>query len=232
MSKGSQTQRNSDETTDQLVAEHLHANPDFFERHLDLLEGLRVPHPSGSAVSLVERQVGRLQDENRRIKRRLLDLMENARENERTTDRIHLLSLALFDAGSIDEIAITVDDIFRNDFRLDQVALKLFGDGSEEGENLQRISSRDPALAPFSDLMRLRRPDCLVLERETLDFLYGDSASQIRSSVIVPLFGAKDYGLLAIGSVDQQRFQPGMGVLYLQSMGELLGRALGRYLEP
>ena len=46
------------------VAEYLHSHPDFFDRHSDLLMGLKLAHEHGSAaVSLVERQeCGRLTD--------------------------------------------------------------------------------------------------------------------------------------------------------------------------
>jgi len=43
--------------TDEAVAEWLRANPDFFRRNNELLSTLRLPHASGAAVSLIERQI-------------------------------------------------------------------------------------------------------------------------------------------------------------------------------
>jgi uncharacterized protein YigA (DUF484 family) len=58
------TQRNPDfvveALSDESVRDYLEANPDFFERHSALLSALSVPHGSGEAVSLVERQVSML----------------------------------------------------------------------------------------------------------------------------------------------------------------------------
>jgi len=46
--------------SDASVRDYLEANPDFFERHSAILSSLSVPHGSGEAVSLVERQVSML----------------------------------------------------------------------------------------------------------------------------------------------------------------------------
>ena len=39
------------------VAEFLNSHPDFFDDQAELLSQLRLPHPSGTAVSLIERQI-------------------------------------------------------------------------------------------------------------------------------------------------------------------------------
>ncbi|MDX1519032.1 MAG: DUF484 family protein, partial [Gammaproteobacteria bacterium] len=52
-------------------------------------------------------------------------------------------------------------------------------------------------------------------------FLFGDEGNEIASSVMVPLHGPEWSGILAIGSFDPQRFQPGMGVELLANLGEV-----------
>ena len=42
---------------EQAVVDYLTAHPDFFTRHPQLLRDLSLPHDSGNAVSLIERQV-------------------------------------------------------------------------------------------------------------------------------------------------------------------------------
>ena len=61
-----------------LVA-FLQAHPDFFITHTHLLADLVVPHESGGAVSLIERQVAVLRDQNRQVRRELADLVQIAR---------------------------------------------------------------------------------------------------------------------------------------------------------
>ena len=45
-------------TEEQTVAQFLQQNPDFFERHTQLLARMRLQHPrNASTISLIERQV-------------------------------------------------------------------------------------------------------------------------------------------------------------------------------
>ena len=53
-------------------------------------------------------------------------------------------------------------------------------------------------------------------------FLFGDDGDNIASSVMMPLKGDNWSGILAIGSFDPDRFQPGMGVELLANLGEIL----------
>ena len=46
------------------IAEYLRANPDFFNEYPDLLTDIKVPHASGDAISLVERQLTALREQN------------------------------------------------------------------------------------------------------------------------------------------------------------------------
>ena len=75
------TQRKPDFTDESLsedaVHDYLLHNPDFFERHAELLGTLRLPHQSGAAVSLVERQVSVLRQKDLKHERKLKELLES-----------------------------------------------------------------------------------------------------------------------------------------------------------
>ncbi len=53
-----------EQALERRIAAYLGKHPDFFERHLDVLEQLRIPHPCRPAVSLLERQLARLREQN------------------------------------------------------------------------------------------------------------------------------------------------------------------------
>ena len=57
--------------TEEQVIVYLRNHPDFFQQHAHLLSELRLPHESGSAVSLVERQVAILRERNMTMRRRM-----------------------------------------------------------------------------------------------------------------------------------------------------------------
>ena len=59
------------------VREYLKENGDFLQRNPDLLDHLHVSHASGSAVSLVEKQVSVLRERNMEMRHRLTGLTTN-----------------------------------------------------------------------------------------------------------------------------------------------------------
>ena len=61
-----------DGLSDEAVRDYLEANPAFFERHSAILSSLSVPHGSGEAVSLVERQVSMLRQKEIKMQRQLI----------------------------------------------------------------------------------------------------------------------------------------------------------------
>ena len=75
------------------VATYLREQPDFFNQHSALLLELEIPHPSGDAISLFDRQLSALREENRQLKANIHSMIENARANEMLIKRIHGLVL-------------------------------------------------------------------------------------------------------------------------------------------
>ncbi|MFT7690302.1 MAG: hypothetical protein ACI88U_001021, partial [Porticoccaceae bacterium] len=65
------TEVKQDDPTIKIVREFLRDNPTFLDNHQDILESMDLPHHSGSAVSLVERQVSVMRDRNTEIRARL-----------------------------------------------------------------------------------------------------------------------------------------------------------------
>ena len=68
--------------TEKMVREYLRNNPTFLNDNADILESIVVSHDSGSAISLVERQVGILRDRNKEMRGRLDNMLQTAHEND------------------------------------------------------------------------------------------------------------------------------------------------------
>ena len=81
------------------VARYLAAHPEFFNQHPELLRTLEIPHSTGQAVSLWERQIAALREEIDRMRGRFDELIEQARLNELVIRRIHHLALELMNAA-------------------------------------------------------------------------------------------------------------------------------------
>ena len=117
-----------DGLSDEAVRDYLEANPDFFERHSAILSSLSVPHGSGEAVSLVERQVSMLRQKEIKMQRQLKELVEVARANDTLAAKIHELGLQLLGATELPATVDAIETGMRSGFGADQSILVLFAD--------------------------------------------------------------------------------------------------------
>jgi len=214
--------------SEQQIAEYLADHPDFFSRHLGLLEKLYVPHQSGAAVSLVERQTSVLREKTRQLNGHLSDLVEVARHNDVQFEKTKRMVLSLLDAVSLDDIAVAVDESLCQDFHGDNTTLLLFSD-IELDSNSARVLRREEA-APVDMLIESNLVSCGQLEPAQTQFLFTQDAHRIASAAVVPLVRGKTLGLLAVGSYDPQYFQSSQGTLFLSYVGEVLSSVLHRAL--
>lgn len=210
------------------VADYLRRHPEFFQQHPALLAELEIPHDSGNAVSLVERQVAALREQNQKSRERLIELFDIARRNQELATRMHQLGLSLMDAGDPRDIFTALYDNLRKDFNAERVAVRLFAKpafmdfypGEEfAGEELGELKL-------FRAVIDKGRPLTGKLKRQQQVFLFGDGGDDIHSAVMVPLRGEGWGGVLAIGSPDKDRFQENMGVELLANLGEVLSLIL------
>jgi uncharacterized protein YigA (DUF484 family) len=213
---------------DKIVVQYLRTHPDFFDTHLHLLRQLRVSHPTGSAVSLIERQVEALRDENAKLEQRLAHLLTVARENDALYGRMQQLTLALLDAPELSDLFAALDDGLRSELPADFVEVRLVTTGTEPADAFRHllVDSQDPALDVFRNFFRSGRAICGRLLHRQLQFLFPERADEVASACLIPLQGKDFCGLLAIGSRDRERFQPGMGTLFLSHMGQVVSRTL------
>ncbi len=220
--------------TAEAVADFLARHPEFLHQHPDLLAALVIPHPSGSAVSLIERQVQLLRERHASAQRQLRQLVEVARDNDRLAERMHRLALALLDCATLDDVIGAVDTKLSGAFEADRVALLLFDDrvSGPTLEHARWLSARSPELTEFENILNSRKPICGRLTTAQLDCLFGPEPATVGSAVVIPLAEAEPFGLLGIGSRDAERFQHGMGTTFLKQLGELISHALGRHLQP
>ncbi len=206
------------------VARYLSEHPEFFEDNAELLASLKLSHASGGAVSLIERQVQVLREQNEGLKARLLELVDVARDNDRLSDRVHRMTLDLLATDSGPALVDALDDRLRNEFGADAVALFLTGiDGSLQREcGAHRLDADDTVKALFEAAFHDSKPLCGKLSPEQARFLFRDQAEAIESAAVIPLDHHAGSGLLAIGSREGNRFNSGMGTLFLTHLGELL----------
>jgi uncharacterized protein YigA (DUF484 family) len=234
MSTQPKQQYNRELTSDEAVHDYLAENPDFFEKHNDLLRSLRLPHVTGGTVSLVERQVSALRQRDTKLEKRLNELVGVARTNDVLALKIHNLSLRLLGAASFAETIAICENALRSDFDADQSVLVLFSQpadiGEVESDRFLRPVDRDAAdMRPFDAILNRTSPRCGQVRDSQRDFLFGEDTNEIGSVALVPLGPECRIGFLAIGSADAGRFHPGISIDFIERLGELIAAAIGRY---
>jgi len=162
------TERNdisaSEQTTEvnqeQVAADYLSSHPDFFKHHSALLASMEITHASGSAVSLIERQVTLLREQNAQHKKQLSELVEIATENEQSNQRMHKLTLSLIGCKGIDACEVALDEILCDEFSVDATSLKLFIDPVDEQPEHLFVSSKTVLGQELDKLLNTRKPMC------------------------------------------------------------------------
>lgn len=223
-----------EEPSENAVHDFLQDNPDFFERHGALLGSLRLPHVAGGTVSLVERQVSVLRQKDLKLERKLKDLIEVAKANDTLATKIHQLALQLLAASDLSETLNCVEESLRAGFGADQSILVLFGDAEmfkdiDVGRFFLPIQRDDESLQAFDTFLNGSGPRCGQIRDTQRDFLFGQETDEVGSTALIPLGKKSQVGFLAIGSVDANRFHPGMSIDFLTRLGELVAGALKRY---
>ena len=214
------------------IADYLRSHPEFFVDNAALLPQLRIPHECGPAVSLIEHQVSVLRDQNRQLKRKLKELVQVGRENDRLSERMLRLTESLFLADSLETVLDAVEDTLHREFHADAVVVRLFGPGPTAGAWSSCLMDRDdPELVAFEGFFKANRPLCGRLKRDQLAFLFPERVDDIGSAALVGLGERGRHGLLAVGSREEDHFHPSMGTLFLSRMGALIGFALDRHLN-
>ncbi len=220
--------------TEEAVRDYLHDNPDFFERNSALLDALRVPHVSGDAVSLVERQISVLRQKELKLKRQLKELVDVARSNDTIAEKVHAFSLGLLSAQSLSVTISRIEEAMRKGFGADESVLVLFADPEafpdiEPSRFFRVIDRASEELKPFSTFLESSGPRCGQIRDSQKSFLFQADAEEIGSVALLPLGKKSELGFLAIGSVSSERFHPGMSIDFLARLGDLVATALERF---
>ena len=224
--KSSSAEEHRQHLTDAEVREYLKSHSDFFERHPDMLDHLHIYHSSGSAVSLVEKQVAVLRERNMDIRKRLNKLTDNARDNDKLYEMTRRLVLALLEARDLDQLSTIFHTSMAEEFGVEYAGLVLFGDPGQATHTC-RVEALDTAHIEIGALLKSRSATCGALRREVLQFLF-PGADSVGSAAVMPLTNENELGVIAVGSSDAHHYTSDTGTLFLGHIAEVLVRLLPR----
>lgn len=221
---------NSDLTEEQ-VAEYLRAHPEFFIQQEDVLADLSLPHESGKAISLLERQVTILRDRGIEARQKLNNLLENARNNDQLFDTTRNLVLALLRAQDVTEIANVAQDQLSNHANIDACELILVKHPDLKVSHSVRVEDLNKLKQDFSDVFRLKRTHCGPLSEAQTGFLFPGCAQKIRSTALCPIINNSEVlALLAFGNQSENYFNVQLDTLFLDFIGHVVGAVLDKQI--
>lgn len=207
------------------IADYLHKHPEFFQDHLNLLENMNIPHPSGNAVSLISKQLELFRSKHQELENQLNQLIEIAKDNDTSLNRMHELTLALMEANSIEDSVANLNKVFSDCFLADFVAIKIIKEGTAPNHPIF-IDSENDNLPHFSHEFSNNKPTCGRPTLAQAKFLFAEVATDVKSCAIIPMVFTQLKGIIAIGSRDKNRFHHSMGHLFLIQISEVIATRL------
>jgi uncharacterized protein YigA (DUF484 family) len=212
---------------DDDIRDFLVQNPDYFQRHPELLSLLHIPHASGSAVSLVERQVSVLRERNVDLRHRLRDLGSTARDNDQLFSDTRRLVLALLEADDATGIERALLKVLRDDFDIEYASLTLFEEHFDSVDGLRCVPQQQ-LLGHLGSVLGRGSAGCGALRADAFAFLF--PGARLIGSVAVALIerDGERLGAVAVGNSDAAHYSDAMGTLFLEFVAEVLARLLGR----
>jgi uncharacterized protein YigA (DUF484 family) len=203
------------------VEDYLQHHPDFFHEHLSLLE-----HPSGTAISLISKQLELFRSKHLEMESQLNALIEIARDNDTSFIRMHKLTLALLDTSTLEQAIANLDTVLADYFLTDFVAVRIIKQRPESAIANLFIEPGSEDLQPFLKVLASNQPKCGRPTLGQAKVLFGNSAVEVKSCAIIPMNFTELDGILAIGSREEERFHYSMGNLFLTQMSEIIGTRL------
>ena len=232
-SSGPETARPSEIGLREVLA-YLRDNPDFLDRHPEVLRSVRAPaRQIGDDVldfqhfmlERLRRDFARLQDERK-------DLIATSRGNLQSQCRVHKAVLAMMRAASFEHLLQIVTTDLAVLIDVDVITLGVESSATSTarlplpGIHLLRSGTVDKLLGPNRDVLL-----CTDIHGDAA--LFGEAAALVRSQALLRLFFSPSapVGLMCIGTRRADTFQPGLGTELLSFLARTLEITIAQWLD-
>lgn len=216
---------------DESVANYLLEHPDFFADHEDLLLNLRIPHKSGQAISLLERQVSMLRRRNDETQDQIKSFVENAKENDALFEKTRTIILNIIKSTTLEELSTLIEEKLKQEF--DASSSKLFFASEAEIDDSESSLFMLPlelTSTVLGKLFQRKRAYCGSLNKDQAALFFPESG-KISSVAIIPIHFQDEnkiktklpgIPLLVVASNKDKHFNASLDTLFLDFIGEIL----------
>ncbi|WP_206486050.1 DUF484 family protein [Thalassotalea sp. G2M2-11] len=218
-------QREEISLTDDIIVSFLQDNPEFFNRHPELVANLRINDKQRGTVSLVERQQLQLREKIRTLEEEITQLMGIANQNEQLFGLYSDLYLRLLDCQTAKEL---LDCLYQATTELLSLSdLKLWL--AEPTQFTHECLCLQDCRGILQN--RLNKDEYYFgrIQQSEQELIF---TSELQGSVVLIKLEHDEQliGFLAISSQDAEHFDPRMDTLLLAQFKKLLAKLLHRHL--
>jgi len=220
----------------QAVADYLRRHPELLTARPSLLASLNIPHETvAGAVSLVDRQVRNLREENARLRFDIQRVHKRSAHTGALVDRVHTLAVSILHAPAPRELFEILRECLREAFAASTLSIYVFTRPADvESSAGLRFRERDDRVRNlFAELLNSETPLCDSLQAEHISALFGQGADNaIRSTALIPLRRQGWDGLLALGSREWDQYAQGLELDLLIYVSRVLSLSIHRWVVP
>ena len=203
------------------VKQYLLKNPRFLLDNPELLTHIELQYGEQDTFSLVERQVKTLRDKNSQLQGQQIEILQTAHANEELLILCNQFMLELVGSTNFETLCNRITTGLKQIFDLDDAALVLVGEYSENSTALHYDSAEK-----IKELLNCQFPDnqplCGRLGQTPKAELFGEESYTYQSCALIPLGKGCEHGLIALASKDVSRFAPDMGTLFVELIANFI----------
>ena len=220
------------------VGDYLLRNPQVFHEHSQLLLELSIPHESGRAISLLERQVTLFRERQEHLQDQFHEFLTKAHDNDNLFEKTRHMILALMKCQSLAAVRELVEANFNSEFNASASALILVNEAGAGHGVLSSIATT-AVRAALGELYLKQTTYCGPLNQVQSELLFPQHLAPLVSAAIVPLkldeptraALGNSLPLLLIASADRDQFNSSLDTLFLDFLGEVLAAHLQNLLR-
>lgn len=206
-----------------LIKEYLVNQPEFFTKHPDILQTIRLPHKARGTISLVEKQQEVLRNKVQNLETEITELMTIARRNEQIFLTFSELYRQIIECNDAENLYQTLLNVLNDKLNLSAIYLKKFSDQQQDFHlNPEYLSDL------FQHRFSHQRHYFGRLNKSEQQLLFPQH-EQIQSAAIMLLGDDQPLGIIAFGSRDEQHFTPSMDTLFINELGKMIALMLEKF---
>lgn len=224
--------------SEEAIATYLANNPDFFRRHPAILADISLPHNSGNATSLIERQVAILRERGIETRHKLGELIEAAKENDTLLNTTQSLVVDLINADSLNSVFTLLQNQLHKKFGVESASVTLISEGDAfKAQTIDAAFTQNTneANQQIAGILDNSQSMCGTLREAEAEFIFNDTKYAIGSAAIATRKIQQDKGsdiivMLAVAHHHTDHYNNDTGTLFLDYLCDILTALVKRHL--